>query len=93
MSAVNAPLCTVVPVYLTMFAVARIGPSATAQMSMLGPVSLLFLGHWVLGEPITPVQLLGTGVVLAGLGAAVVLIGVWPGPLAELVRAWMGGGW
>ncbi len=34
-----------------------------------------------------------TGVVLAGLGAAVVLIGVWPGPLAELVRAWMGGGW
>jgi NADH-quinone oxidoreductase subunit N len=35
---------------------------------------------------------LATGIVLAGLGAAVVALGVWPGPLVELVRAWMGGG-
>jgi drug/metabolite transporter (DMT)-like permease len=67
LSALNALFCTVVPVYLTMFAVVRIGPGATAQASMLGPVSLLFLGHWVLGEPITVLQLVGTAVVLAGV--------------------------
>jgi len=67
LSALNALFCTVVPVYLTMFAVARIGAGATAQTSMLGPVSLLFLGHWVLGEPITLLQLAGTAVVLAGV--------------------------
>jgi drug/metabolite transporter (DMT)-like permease len=67
LSALNALFCTVVPVYLTMFAVARVGAGATAQTSMLGPVSLLFLGRWVLDEPITPVQLAGTAVVLAGV--------------------------
>jgi drug/metabolite transporter (DMT)-like permease len=35
---------------------------------MLGPVSLLFLGHWLLGERITVVQLIGTAVVLVGIG-------------------------
>jgi NADH-quinone oxidoreductase subunit N len=43
-------------------------------------------------EKVAPRIGLATGVVLAGLGAAVVLIGVWPGPLADLVRAWLGGG-
>lgn len=67
LSIVNALFCTVVPVYLTMFAVARIGAGTTAQTAMIGPVSLLFFGWWILDEAITPVQLLGTGVVLAGI--------------------------
>ncbi len=67
LSIVNALLCTVVPVYLTMFAIVRIGAGATAQTAMIGPVSLLFFGWWILDETITPVQLLGTAVVIAGI--------------------------
>jgi drug/metabolite transporter (DMT)-like permease len=67
LSIVNALLCTVVPVYLTMFAIVRIGAGSTAQTAMIGPVSLVFLGWWILDEAITPVQLIGTAVVLAGI--------------------------
>lgn len=68
LSVINALLCTVAPVFLIMIAVARIGAANVSQLSMLGPVSLLFLGHWLLGEAITPTQLAGTAVVLAGIG-------------------------
>ena len=40
---------------------------SAAQMSVIGPVSLVFLGAWLLGEPITAVQLIGTAVVLSGV--------------------------
>ncbi|MEZ5456085.1 MAG: DMT family transporter [Lysobacteraceae bacterium] len=66
-SALNALLCTVMPVYLTMFAIARIGPAATAQMSFTGPLALLFLGWWLLDEQVTALQLLGSLVVLIGV--------------------------
>lgn len=68
LSLVNALACTVAPVFLTMAAIERIGAPAASQLSMIGPVSLLFLGHWLLGERITPVQVVGTVVVLAGIG-------------------------
>lgn len=64
---VNAVFCTFLPVTMTMAAVARIGSGNVAQLSALGPVSLLFLGGWLLGEAITPVQILGTMVVLSGV--------------------------
>ncbi len=67
LSLINALFCTVVPVYLTMFAIARIGAASTAQIAMIGPVSLLFLAWWLLDEAITPLQLIGTVVVLAGV--------------------------
>jgi drug/metabolite transporter (DMT)-like permease len=63
----NAVFCTVLPVTLTMAAVARIGAGSTAQLSALGPVSLVFLGGWILGERITVLQILGTAVVLASV--------------------------
>lgn len=66
-SLVNASLCTVFPVFLTMWAVARIGAPGTAQVSMLGPVATLFLAAWLLGEPITAWQLAGTALVLSGM--------------------------
>ena len=50
-----------------MFAIARVGAATTAQTAMVGPVSLLFLGWWILGEVITPVQIVGTVVVLGGI--------------------------
>ncbi len=67
LSIANAIFCTIVPVYLTMFAVMRIGATSASQMSMLGPVSLLFFGHWILGEAITALQLFGTATVLLGV--------------------------
>lgn len=67
LSAINALFCTVLPVYFTMFAIDRIGPAATSQTAMVGPVSLLFLGWWILGEAVTPVQIAGTAIVIAGI--------------------------
>lgn len=67
LSMINAIFCTVFPVFLTMIAVARIGAGTTSQAGMVGPVSTLFLGALILGEPITTIQLSGTGLVLAGI--------------------------
>ena len=67
LSLVNAIFCTIFPVFMTMFAVQRIGAATASQAGMIGPVSTLFLGALVLGEPITAVQLAGTGLVLAGI--------------------------
>ncbi|HSW12674.1 MAG TPA: DMT family transporter, partial [Solimonas sp.] len=51
LSLVNAGLCTVLPVFLTMLAVGRIGAATAAQAGMIGPVTTLFLAWWLLGEP------------------------------------------
>ena len=67
LSIINAVFCTVLPVYMTMVAVARIGPATSAQAGMVGPVSTLFLGALILDEPITAIQLTGTGLVLVGI--------------------------
>lgn len=67
LSLINALFCTVLPVFLTMIAVARIGAASSAQAGMVGPVSTLFLGALILHEPITSIQLAGTGLVLTGI--------------------------
>jgi drug/metabolite transporter (DMT)-like permease len=67
LSLINAVLCTVLPVFLTMVAVERIGAATASQAGMIGPVSTLFLAAVILDEPITHVQLAGTALVLAGI--------------------------
>jgi len=67
LSLLNAALCTVLPVFLTMISVARIGAGNAAQAGMIGPVATLFLAWWLLAEPVTALQLAGTGLVLAGM--------------------------
>ncbi len=67
LSLVNGVFCTIFPVFMTMVAVQRIGAASASQAGMIGPVSTLFLGWALLGEPITAVQLGGTGLVLAGI--------------------------
>ncbi len=67
LSLVNGLLCTVMPVFMTMIAVARIGAPTASQAGMIGPVSTLFLGALILGEPITAWQLAGTALVLFGI--------------------------
>jgi drug/metabolite transporter (DMT)-like permease len=44
LSVINAIFCTVLPVFMTMIAVQRIGAATASQAGMIGPVSTLFLG-------------------------------------------------
>ncbi|TWC67265.1 DMT family transporter [Herbaspirillum sp. SJZ099] len=67
LSLFNAVFCTVLPVFLTMVAVARIGAPTAAQAGLVGPVSTLFMGAALLDEPITGIQLVGTALVLSGI--------------------------
>jgi drug/metabolite transporter (DMT)-like permease len=67
LSIVNASLGTAVPVLLVMMAIERIGAAATAQAGMVGPLSTIALGIWLLGEPFTAWLAAGTVLVLAGI--------------------------
>ncbi|MGV3569144.1 MAG: DMT family transporter [Ramlibacter sp.] len=67
LSLLNASLGTAVPVLLVMMAVERVGAATTAQAGMVGPLSTIFLGIWLLGEPFTVWIAAGTLLVLAGI--------------------------
>jgi drug/metabolite transporter (DMT)-like permease len=67
LSLINGVLCTVVPVFLTMFAIAAIGSTAASQTGLVGPISTIALAAWFLSEPVTGTQLIGTVIVLAGV--------------------------
>jgi drug/metabolite transporter (DMT)-like permease len=60
LSLIHATVNTVLPTFMIMWAVARIGAPLTAQLGLLGPVSILFLAWAFLGEPITTIQVAGT---------------------------------
>lgn len=66
LSVLHAVFHTVLPTFMTMWAVERIGAPMSAQMGLVGPVSVLFLASWFLDEPITVMQILGTVFVLGG---------------------------
>ena len=63
----NATVCTVAPVLMVMLAIERIGAALTSQTGMIGPLSTLALGVWVLGEPLNAWIGLGTVLVLGGV--------------------------
>lgn len=67
LSILNATVCTVFPLFATMLAVARIGAPLTSQIGLVGPVSTIFLSVLILGEPMGPWQIIGTGLVLVGV--------------------------
>ena len=67
LSLLNAGLCTVIPMLLIMIAINRIGSALVAQAGILGPVSTIFLGYFILSEPITWVQISGMGLVIAAM--------------------------
>jgi drug/metabolite transporter (DMT)-like permease len=67
LSVLNATVCTFAPVVLVMMAIERIGPTLTAQTGMLGPLSTLMMGVWILGEPFTAWVAAGTVLVLVGI--------------------------
>jgi len=60
LSLVHAVFNTVLPTFMVMWSVARIGAPLAAQLGLIGPVSILFLAYVFLGEPITAMQIAGT---------------------------------
>ena len=66
-SLLNASLCTVIPMLLIMIAINRIGSPLVAQAGILGPVSTLFMGYFILAEPITWTQISGMTLVIAAM--------------------------
>ncbi|HEU4532604.1 MAG TPA: DMT family transporter [Polyangiaceae bacterium] len=65
--AVTGLAATVIPAFLLAAGIKRIGASRASLVGTLGPVSTLLLAHWVLDEPLTPVQLAGSSLVLLGV--------------------------
>ena len=68
LSLLNATLCTVAPVLMVMMAIERVGAPLAAQAGMVGPLSTVILGVWLLGEPFTGWVVVGTALVLLGVG-------------------------
>ena len=64
---VNALACTVLPVWLVMTAIERIGSALTAQSGMVGPLATVALGVLLLDEPFNLSIIAGTALVLGGV--------------------------
>ena len=67
LSMLNAIVCTVLPVLMIMMAIERIGPGLTSQIGMIGPLSTLTMGAFVLNETFNLWILMGTVLVLGGV--------------------------
>jgi drug/metabolite transporter (DMT)-like permease len=67
LSLLNASLCTVIPMLLIMIAINRIGSPLVAQAGILGPVSTIFMGYFILSEPITWMQIAGMALVISAM--------------------------
>ena len=69
LSVLNATACTAVPVLLVMMAIERIGAGITAQTGMIGPISTIFMGVVILGEPFNNWVAAGSVLVIGGVFA------------------------
>lgn len=67
LSVLHAVVHTVVPTFMIMWSVAMVGAPMAAQLGLSGPIAVLFGAAWILGEPLTAVQLAGTVFVLGGM--------------------------
>jgi drug/metabolite transporter (DMT)-like permease len=67
LSLVMAVFSTVLPTFLVAEAIKRIGANRTSIIGSLGPVFTIWLGWWMLGEPVHWTQLLGAALVLCGV--------------------------
>ncbi|MFI4953592.1 MAG: DMT family transporter [Burkholderiales bacterium] len=68
LSLTMAVFSTVLPTYLIAEAIKRMGASRTSLLGSLGPVFTIWLGAWILDEPVRWIQLAGAALVLAGVG-------------------------
>lgn len=67
LSLLNASACTVIPMLLIIVAINRIGSPLVAQAGILGPVSTIFMGYFILSEPISWIQISGMMLVIAAM--------------------------
>jgi drug/metabolite transporter (DMT)-like permease len=62
-----AIVATVVPSFLVSLGLKKIGANNAAIVASIGPVSTILQAHFILDEPITGFQLMGTLLVIAGV--------------------------
>lgn len=62
-----AVVATVLPTFMVAEGLRRVGANDGAVIGFIGPISTIVLGAWLLDEPVTSMQLLGTAVVGAGV--------------------------
>ncbi len=62
-----ALIATVLPSIVLNMGIQRLGSNKVSLVSSVGPVSTIFLAWFVLGEPVTLLQMLGTALVLLGV--------------------------
>jgi drug/metabolite transporter (DMT)-like permease len=67
LSVLNAILCTFAPVIMVMMAIERIGAGLAAQTGMIGPMSTIAMGVFILGEPFNGWIIAGTVLVVSGV--------------------------
>jgi drug/metabolite transporter (DMT)-like permease len=67
LSLLNATLCTALPVLAVMMAIERVGAPLAAQTGMIGPMSTILMGVFILGEPLNTWIIAGTVLVLLGV--------------------------
>jgi drug/metabolite transporter (DMT)-like permease len=67
LSLAMAVFSTVLPTYLIAEAIKRIGASRTSLLGSMGPLFTIWLGSWLLDEPVHAIQLVGAALVLAGV--------------------------
>jgi drug/metabolite transporter (DMT)-like permease len=67
LSLLNATLCTALPVLAVMMAIERIGAPLAAQTGMIGPMSTILMGVFILGEPLNTWIIAGTVLVMGGV--------------------------
>jgi drug/metabolite transporter (DMT)-like permease len=62
-----AIVATVVPTFMIVEGIRLVGANNSGIIGFVGPVWTIFLANWLLGEPITLMQSIGTAIVLAGV--------------------------
>jgi drug/metabolite transporter (DMT)-like permease len=67
LASVLAVFCTVLPSFCVNFGISRLGSGQAALLGGLGPIFTLCMGAWWLSEPLTPLKLLGSLLVIAGV--------------------------
>jgi drug/metabolite transporter (DMT)-like permease len=67
LSIAMAVISTVLPAFLLAAAMRRIGSMHTSMIGSIGPVSTIYLAYVFLGEQLSPVQMTGSALVLAGV--------------------------
>ncbi len=62
-----AAFATVIPVFAQSAAIRRFGAGRSALFGMIGPMLTIAFGWWLLDERISPQQMAGAGLVIAGI--------------------------